>query len=779
MRAVGLVLGVALVAVIPPAAPPARAVDLADGAGVGPGSEEIEGRIRAARESGAAGAALAALDDLRQLHPRHYAANSFDYLAGIAAAEAGDEAAATAAWRRLIDRGDALADRAALGLARRLERGHPARALALLAGFADRYRPTALEGEARLLEVSLLARNGNRLAAERLRGALSRSLRREADRRLLALAVERGWRGEARSRARSILRQRATDEAAYEAARILVQGDTRSLPHAERWSLARALYTHREFARAMVELEAISAAGGGEARGEALFLLGRAAMKAGDDAAASDAFARLQSVPGWRDKGAYHLGRVALLCGDVDLAITRFERVAELGRQSGLAGEALLKLVRIRSGLRDLDRARAEAARIQVAFGSGSAFSQAAAIEVAGAALALGDAAGALADLAAVRPADAAAARELAYWRGVALAANGQIDQARTELGAAVAGFELLSILARSRLAQLPGGDPAVVSALLERARGARAAGDAAAVAALALDALDLGASGGEERAALRLLHAAYRELPEFRVIDELVLGPTDPPLSEPLGAHAGHAARASLLRRLGFDREAAEELRTAGVRPGDLHGLYQVAELARRGSDARTAVLFAERLVRRLPRGFHPACLPPSVLALLYPDVYGVLLDRVAGGRGIDPDLVRAVMREESRFDPAALSPAGARGLMQFIPETARRVGAEIGLTGIEVESVHEPAVAIPLGAAYLAGLLRLFDGNEGAAVAAYNAGEEAAFDWLSRTGGRLPDEFFREIEYAETRTYVDRVLTTLTGYRVRRVLESADSTD
>ena len=101
--------------------------------------------------------------------------------------------------------------------------------------------------------------------------------------------------------------------------------------------------------------------------------------------------------------------------------------------------------------------------------------------------------------------------------------------------------------------------------------------------------------------------------------------------------------------------------------------------------------------------------------------------------------------MREESRFDPEALSPAGARGLMQFIPETARRVGASIGMERVEAEDVHEPRVAISLGAAYLSGLLRQFGGNQGAAVAAYNAGEEAAYQWLGRTGNGLLDEFLR----------------------------------
>ena len=104
----------------------------------------------------------------------------------------------------------------------------------------------------------------------------------------------------------------------------------------------------------------------------------------------------------------------------------------------------------------------------------------------------------------------------------------------------------------------------------------------------------------------------------------------------------------------------------------------------------------------------------------------------------------------------------------MQCIPETARRIGSSYGVTVESPESVHRPEVAIRLGAYYLAELLRIFDGQEAPAVAAYNAGEEISFIWLRRAGGGL-DDFLREIEYKETRTYVDRVLTSLAAYRSR----------
>lgn len=116
--------------------------------------------------------------------------------------------------------------------------------------------------------------------------------------------------------------------------------------------------------------------------------------------------------------------------------------------------------------------------------------------------------------------------------------------------------------------------------------------------------------------------------------------------------------------------------------------------------------------------------------------------IDDMAGGAGkqfgVDPQLVRAVIQVESGFNTNAVSRKGAQGLMQLIPDTARRFG---------VHSPFDPRQNIAGGVAYLKHLLALFSGDVSLAVAAYNAGENAVLRW----GGIPP--------YPETIDYVHKV--------------------
>jgi soluble lytic murein transglycosylase-like protein len=108
----------------------------------------------------------------------------------------------------------------------------------------------------------------------------------------------------------------------------------------------------------------------------------------------------------------------------------------------------------------------------------------------------------------------------------------------------------------------------------------------------------------------------------------------------------------------------------------------------------------------------------------------------------GLDPALVHAVIRVESAYQPHAVSPKGAVGLMQLIPATARRFG---------VEDLRQPSANIHAGTQYLSYLMRMFEGDLRLALAAYNAGENA----VVRHGRRVPP-------YPETLRYVPRVLNT-----------------
>lgn len=124
----------------------------------------------------------------------------------------------------------------------------------------------------------------------------------------------------------------------------------------------------------------------------------------------------------------------------------------------------------------------------------------------------------------------------------------------------------------------------------------------------------------------------------------------------------------------------------------------------------------------------------------------YDALIQASAQRNGIDPALLKALIRQESGFDPAAGSPAGAQGLTQLMPATAASLG---------VTDPHDPAQSIEGGARYLRAQLDAFGGDEAKALAAYNAGPGA----VRRYGGVPP--------YAETQAYVQRVLGYAAAYR------------
>ena len=134
-----------------------------------------------------------------------------------------------------------------------------------------------------------------------------------------------------------------------------------------------------------------------------------------------------------------------------------------------------------------------------------------------------------------------------------------------------------------------------------------------------------------------------------------------------------------------------------------------------------------------------------PGATVVQGDSAHGVDLDalvkREGERHGVDPDLIFRVIRQESAFDPFAVSSAGAVGLMQLLPETAKRFG---------VKDILDPAENVSGGVQYLRLLLERYDGDVRLALAAYNAGEGA----VDRHGGIPP--------YLETRDYVQRITAT-----------------
>jgi soluble lytic murein transglycosylase-like protein len=147
-------------------------------------------------------------------------------------------------------------------------------------------------------------------------------------------------------------------------------------------------------------------------------------------------------------------------------------------------------------------------------------------------------------------------------------------------------------------------------------------------------------------------------------------------------------------------------------------------------------------KLVYRIPTSpeLRPNAWSPSGPRSVDIGKYVPIINEAARTYGLDPKLVHAVIRAESGYNPQALSPKGAVGLMQLIPGTAQRYG---------VTNSYDPKQNVFGGTRYLRDLLNMFNGNVELALAAYNAGENAVI----RAGNRIPN-------YPETLAYVPKVL-------------------
>ena len=157
-------------------------------------------------------------------------------------------------------------------------------------------------------------------------------------------------------------------------------------------------------------------------------------------------------------------------------------------------------------------------------------------------------------------------------------------------------------------------------------------------------------------------------------------------------------------------------------------------------------------------------------------PDDAGLTWEHVrtaAGEAGLDPYLVLAVIRQESRFEEQAESHAGALGVMQIMPRTGRSLASKAGMGDFEKGLLSDPEVSIRMGSRYLGEQMRSFSSGRTREVgfelglAAYNAGPSAAKQWVRRLPLDDADAFVERIPYKETRLYVKKVLKNYTVYK------------
>ncbi|MEC9466025.1 MAG: transglycosylase SLT domain-containing protein [Myxococcota bacterium] len=225
-----------------------------------------------------------------------------------------------------------------------------------------------------------------------------------------------------------------------------------------------------------------------------------------------------------------------------------------------------------------------------------------------------------------------------------------------------------------------------------------------------------------------------------------------------PLDSRISHAEG---LLRAGLPAKALDQSRKVLPEAYESFGpkrLDKLQAMSRKAGSPRMAARFRGIRNRRYPE---LSITTVKTLGANFPSYYVSLVRKAARKYGVDQDMAVALARQESAFNPKAVSSAGALGLMQLMPATAATMmGKSVTADNVDHNRVLKPQTNAHLGCRYLSKMIRAFGGTVEYALAAYNAGPTAVSRWRRR--GDLPTEIFvEEIPYSETRNYVMKVLS------------------
>ncbi len=239
-------------------------------------------------------------------------------------------------------------------------------------------------------------------------------------------------------------------------------------------------------------------------------------------------------------------------------------------------------------------------------------------------------------------------------------------------------------------------------------------------------------------------------------------VSPAEPPRDEL------HVQKAELLGNGGLVDFAVRELQAAAAATPD-GGSWGPAETALLYDETGHYDQAIELMKHSAPNYFALDIpdLPRKYWEALFPKAYWSDLKRSAAANALDPYLVASLIRQESEFNPNAVSRANAVGLMQLLPKTGKQVAKEVKLQRYNPSQLYTPAVNLQLGTRYFRGMVDRFGGSFEYALAAYNAGSDRVEEWLGQGKYRDPQEFVESIPFTETREYVQAIMRNASVYK------------
>jgi soluble lytic murein transglycosylase len=238
----------------------------------------------------------------------------------------------------------------------------------------------------------------------------------------------------------------------------------------------------------------------------------------------------------------------------------------------------------------------------------------------------------------------------------------------------------------------------------------------------------------------------------------------TDPPADDL------HLQKAQLLGNGGLVDFAVHELQAAAsADKSEDKGNWAPAETAQLFIDTGHYDRAIETMKKSVPSYFAVdiPMLPRVYWEALFPRPYWNDLKRFSLANGLDPYLVASLIRQESEFNPVAVSRANAVGLMQLLPHTGKTVAQQVKLSHYNASQLYTPGVNIELGTRYFRGMVDRFGGSFPYALAAYNAGSDRVEEWLGQGKYRDETEFVESIPFTETREYVQAIMRNAAVYR------------